>query len=191
MATSPPTARAGSGRQGRGPMPPPSIGSSSRRPGGALRSRADYSIDGFRSFGARPPRRCCDRAAVRVCSVPRPIQSPWSTSRQSGERRSTASPRHEAGERRTRRVEERGPSASTSTSPSAGRCDYCAFVTYTGATTCRAATWGGPRRARAATGRSEIPAATSVFFGGGTPSRLGPELLGPDPRGHRRRPAAR
>ncbi|MGH9087752.1 MAG: radical SAM family heme chaperone HemW [Acidimicrobiales bacterium] len=58
------------------------------------------------------------------------------------------------------------------------RCDYCAFATYTDrdhlmadyAAACTAEI----RRAV----DEGMPAATSVFFGGGTPSRLPPDLLG-------------
>jgi oxygen-independent coproporphyrinogen-3 oxidase len=60
----------------------------------------------------------------------------------------------------------------------ASRCDYCAFATYTDrdhlmvdyASACVAEL----RRARA---EEDMPAATSVFVGGGTPSRLPGELL--------------
>ncbi len=60
----------------------------------------------------------------------------------------------------------------------ASRCDYCSFATYTDrdhlmvdyASACVAEL----RRARA---EEDMPAATSVFVGGGTPSRLPGELL--------------
>jgi oxygen-independent coproporphyrinogen-3 oxidase len=58
------------------------------------------------------------------------------------------------------------------------RCDYCAFATYTDrdhlmeryADAC-------VRDLQRAFGAADLPLATSVFFGGGTPSRLHPELL--------------
>ncbi len=58
------------------------------------------------------------------------------------------------------------------------RCDYCAFATYVDrdhlfadyAEACIA-------EARHAVAEEGIPPATSVFFGGGTPSRLPPDLL--------------
>lgn len=61
----------------------------------------------------------------------------------------------------------------------AERCDYCAFVTYVGMDDLH------ERYARAVIAElsasqatSPIPKATSVYFGGGTPSRVAPELLG-------------
>jgi oxygen-independent coproporphyrinogen-3 oxidase len=58
------------------------------------------------------------------------------------------------------------------------RCDYCAFATYTDRDHLMgpyvAACLKELERARADEG---MPAATSVFFGGGTPSRLEPDLL--------------
>jgi oxygen-independent coproporphyrinogen-3 oxidase len=58
------------------------------------------------------------------------------------------------------------------------RCDYCAFATYTDRDhlmeSYAAACVTELRRARSYEG---MPTATSVFFGGGTPSRLGAELL--------------
>jgi putative oxygen-independent coproporphyrinogen III oxidase len=58
------------------------------------------------------------------------------------------------------------------------RCDYCAFATYTDRDhlmeSYAAACVTELRRARSDEG---MPAATSVFFGGGTPSRLRAELL--------------
>lgn len=60
----------------------------------------------------------------------------------------------------------------------ASRCDYCAFATWTDRdhlmTRYVAACRRELERARADEG---IPPATSVFLGGGTPSRLAPELL--------------
>ena len=58
------------------------------------------------------------------------------------------------------------------------RCDYCAFATYTDrdhlmeryADAC-------VLELQRAAGAGDLPAATSVFFGGGTPSRLHPEIL--------------
>jgi putative oxygen-independent coproporphyrinogen III oxidase len=58
------------------------------------------------------------------------------------------------------------------------RCDYCAFATYTDrdhlmeayAAACVA-------EIGRAVEREGLPSATSVFFGGGTPSRLAPDLL--------------
>jgi putative oxygen-independent coproporphyrinogen III oxidase len=58
------------------------------------------------------------------------------------------------------------------------RCDYCAFATYTDrdhlmesyAAAC-------VTEVERAVGSEGMPVATSVFFGGGTPSRLDPELL--------------
>jgi putative oxygen-independent coproporphyrinogen III oxidase len=61
----------------------------------------------------------------------------------------------------------------------AERCDYCAFVTYTGVDDLHdryvAAVLAELELRRV---RGRVPAATSIFFGGGTPSRLTPELLG-------------
>jgi oxygen-independent coproporphyrinogen-3 oxidase len=58
------------------------------------------------------------------------------------------------------------------------RCDYCAFATYTDRDhlmeSYAHACVSELERARLSEG---IPAATSVFFGGGTPSRLPPDLL--------------
>jgi oxygen-independent coproporphyrinogen-3 oxidase len=61
----------------------------------------------------------------------------------------------------------------------AERCDYCAFVTYTGVDDLHGA-YVDAVLSELALHRREgpIPEATSVFFGGGTPSRLSPELLG-------------
>jgi len=61
----------------------------------------------------------------------------------------------------------------------ARRCDYCAFATWTDrdhlmepyADACIS-------EARRAVAEEALPDATSIFFGGGTPSRLDPELLG-------------
>ena len=61
----------------------------------------------------------------------------------------------------------------------AARCDYCAFATWTDrdhlmepyVAAC-------VEEARRAVAEEELPEATSVYFGGGTPSRLDPELLG-------------
>ena len=58
------------------------------------------------------------------------------------------------------------------------RCDYCAFATYTDrdhlmeryADACM-------RELAQAFGAGDLPAPTSVFFGGGTPSRLHPDTL--------------
>ncbi len=58
------------------------------------------------------------------------------------------------------------------------RCDYCAFATYTDrdhlmeryADAC-------VRDLHRVFGAADLPPATSVFFGGGTPSRLRPETL--------------
>ena len=61
----------------------------------------------------------------------------------------------------------------------AARCDYCAFVTYTGVDELQGsyveAVLGELELHRRG---GELPAASSIFFGGGTPSRLAPELLG-------------
>ena len=58
------------------------------------------------------------------------------------------------------------------------RCDYCAFATYTDRDHLMhrygAACVAEIERHKAS---GALPAATSVFFGGGTPSRLDPELL--------------
>jgi putative oxygen-independent coproporphyrinogen III oxidase len=59
----------------------------------------------------------------------------------------------------------------------AHRCDYCAFATWTDrdhlmapyVAACRREVLAGPGR--------DTPEASSVFFGGGTPSRLAPSLL--------------
>jgi oxygen-independent coproporphyrinogen-3 oxidase len=61
----------------------------------------------------------------------------------------------------------------------AERCDYCAFVTYTGVDHLHEV-YVEALLAELALRRQLglIPEATSVFFGGGTPSRLAPELLG-------------
>jgi putative oxygen-independent coproporphyrinogen III oxidase len=57
----------------------------------------------------------------------------------------------------------------------AKRCDYCAFATWTG----KDALFGDyVESVIAEISGSEEPAATSVFFGGGTPSMLPPEMLG-------------
>jgi putative oxygen-independent coproporphyrinogen III oxidase len=58
------------------------------------------------------------------------------------------------------------------------RCDYCAFATWTD----RDHLMDAYERAciaeaRAAIANQDLPSATSVFFGGGTPSRLPPESL--------------
>ncbi|HMD46655.1 MAG TPA: radical SAM family heme chaperone HemW [Acidimicrobiales bacterium] len=61
----------------------------------------------------------------------------------------------------------------------AARCDYCAFATYTDrdhlmvryVDACVAELGAAARR-------GELPAATTVFVGGGTPSRLAPDELG-------------
>ena len=59
----------------------------------------------------------------------------------------------------------------------AQRCDYCAFVTYTGAEDLEQryvdAVLAEMAQARAA----GLPAASSAFFGGGTPSHLPVEML--------------
>jgi oxygen-independent coproporphyrinogen-3 oxidase len=56
----------------------------------------------------------------------------------------------------------------------ARRCDYCAFATWTD----RAHLMGAYADACVTElGQAELPEATSVFFGGGTPSLLPPELL--------------
>src|SRR5580698_10542315 len=61
----------------------------------------------------------------------------------------------------------------------AARCDYCAFATWTDRDHLM-----GPyvdactQEARDAVANEGVPKATSVFVGGGTPSRLAPELLG-------------
>ena len=59
----------------------------------------------------------------------------------------------------------------------AQRCDYCAFVTYTGVEDLERryvdAVLSEMRRAESA----GMPAATSAFFGGGTPSHLPVEML--------------
>jgi len=60
----------------------------------------------------------------------------------------------------------------------ASRCDYCAFATWTDrdhlmepyAQACI-------EEARRSVAQEDLPLATSVFFGGGTPSRLDPDLL--------------
>ena len=56
----------------------------------------------------------------------------------------------------------------------ARRCDYCAFATWTDRDHLFAAYAAACRQEIAA---AELPAASSVFFGGGTPSRLPAELL--------------
>ena len=60
----------------------------------------------------------------------------------------------------------------------AARCDYCAFATWTDRdhlmTSYASACAEELDRAR---GAEALPAATSVYVGGGTPSRLPPELL--------------
>ena len=59
------------------------------------------------------------------------------------------------------------------------RCDYCAFATWTDrfslARDYVGACVAEVRRARSA---GEMPPATSVFFGGGTPSLLEPDAIG-------------
>ena len=59
------------------------------------------------------------------------------------------------------------------------RCDYCAFATYDDRDHLmeRYAAACVTELGRAA-GADDLPPATSVFFGGGTPSRLPPDLLG-------------
>src|SRR5688572_16223750 len=54
------------------------------------------------------------------------------------------------------------------------RCDYCAFATWDDRGELIGAYVEGLRREL---GDLELPAATSVFFGGGTPSLLTPEQL--------------
>ncbi|HUO49761.1 MAG TPA: coproporphyrinogen-III oxidase family protein [Acidimicrobiales bacterium] len=58
------------------------------------------------------------------------------------------------------------------------RCDYCAFATYTDRDHLMARYAAAcVRELDSARDAGELRAATSVFFGGGTPSRLHPELL--------------
>jgi oxygen-independent coproporphyrinogen-3 oxidase len=58
------------------------------------------------------------------------------------------------------------------------RCDYCAFATYTDRDhLMEEYAWACVREIEKARESGELPKATSVFFGGGTPSRLGAELL--------------
>jgi len=58
------------------------------------------------------------------------------------------------------------------------RCDYCAFATYTDRDhLMEAYTAACITEVERALGTEGIPPATSVFFGGGTPSRLDAELL--------------
>ncbi len=61
----------------------------------------------------------------------------------------------------------------------AARCDYCAFATWTDRDPLMAAYAGAcAAELRRATHDEGLPAATSVYVGGGTPSRLPAELLG-------------
>jgi glycyl-tRNA synthetase len=58
------------------------------------------------------------------------------------------------------------------------RCDYCAFATYTDRDhLMEAYTRACVEELTAAVAGEDLPEATSVFFGGGTPSRLPPDLL--------------
>ena len=59
----------------------------------------------------------------------------------------------------------------------AKRCDYCAFATWTDRDHLMGAYADHVVAEIAAAVRSGLPAATSVFFGGGTPSLLPAELL--------------
>ncbi len=58
----------------------------------------------------------------------------------------------------------------------ARRCDYCAFATYADRDELMD-DYVAAVRADIVSRRSDVPAASSVFFGGGTPSRLAPEQL--------------
>ncbi len=58
------------------------------------------------------------------------------------------------------------------------RCDYCAFATWDDRIYLLARYADGVRREIEAAVRAGLPAAGSVFFGGGTPSLLTPEQLG-------------
>jgi putative oxygen-independent coproporphyrinogen III oxidase len=61
----------------------------------------------------------------------------------------------------------------------AARCDYCAFATWTDRDHLMAPyAQACVTEARRAVEEERLPEATSVFFGGGTPSRLDPALLG-------------
>lgn len=60
----------------------------------------------------------------------------------------------------------------------AARCDYCAFATWTDRDHLMAPYAAAcVTEARRAVAEEDLPPATSVFFGGGTPSRLDPALL--------------
>ncbi|HYA69078.1 MAG TPA: radical SAM protein, partial [Acidimicrobiales bacterium] len=60
----------------------------------------------------------------------------------------------------------------------ARRCDYCAFATWTDRDHLMAAyTTACVRELESARSEGGLRVATSVFFGGGTPSRLAPEDL--------------
>ena len=59
----------------------------------------------------------------------------------------------------------------------AHRCDYCAFATYEDRDYLRDAYVAALRREIAGRVEAGLPVATSVFFGGGTPSRLRAEQL--------------
>ena len=59
----------------------------------------------------------------------------------------------------------------------AHRCDYCAFATYDDRDHLQAAYVNAVRQEIAWARAEGLPEATSVFFGGGTPSRLTPEQL--------------
>ncbi|MDE3065694.1 MAG: radical SAM family heme chaperone HemW [Acidobacteriota bacterium] len=59
----------------------------------------------------------------------------------------------------------------------AHRCDYCAFATYADRDHLRGAYVEAVLAELARALENGLPAATSVFFGGGTPSRLAPEEL--------------
>lgn len=59
----------------------------------------------------------------------------------------------------------------------AHRCDYCAFATYADRDHLRDSYVAAVRREIALAREAGLPAATSVFFGGGTPSRIGANQL--------------
>ncbi len=124
-----------------------------------------------RRAGAARRRPCTDEVAALATEAmevaPRPPAALGAVGGRSTE------PGAPSGGRRPRR------SASTSTCRSAGsRCDYCAFATYTDRDHLMARYVDACVAELAPGGRDgELPAATSVFFGGGTPSRLPAELL--------------
>ena len=61
----------------------------------------------------------------------------------------------------------------------AQRCDYCAFTTYVGKDDLHERYVDGVlAELKRVTNEGTLPPATSIYFGGGTPSRLAPTLLG-------------